>query len=255
MSEYETEQKRKQELLQGGVYHMPEMTDKEQLYQKFFADTVTLVQDMDDAALRAHIEELGNIAFEARTRLVAADSIARKRAFDKKKALKVTVPNNDDFTSDAINNINDRQKKMTKVEKEIERLVNMGVAREDAVNMYKAATINTIKKQGVAAVIADNSRIKTIVDSVVNASEEKKCPECGFQFDSKAKGIKECPECKSSVDIPKKFVNPFASKEEVTSNSGTPAKVLVMPVIEPEPLPALVKPTFVNPFAKKESHE
>ena len=235
------------------------MSPKELLFKKFFSEEKILVLDMDDAALMAHIQELQQIAFEARARLTASDDEARERSAKKKaaKGFSANVNVADDFTSNAINNINERQKKMSKQEKEIERLVSLGIDRKDAENMYKASTVNTIKKQGVQAVIDDNAVVKDIINSIVNAAEDKKCPECGFQFDTKNKGIKECPECKSSVNIPKAFNNPFAPKvvEQTQEFKDKAVEVVTQTAIE-EVIKVKeeqqVTPKFINPFAKKD---
>jgi len=210
------------------------MSPKEKLFAKFFSEEKTLISSMDDMMLRAHIEELQNIAFEARARLTASDDEARERTAKKKSSVRATVENDDkDFTSAAINNLNERSKKMSKVEKEIERLVTLGIAREDAENMYKASTVVTIKKQGVDAVLED-TRVKDIVNSIVNATNEEK----------------------------KLFVNPFTNKVEVSETVEEKEVEILNKQVESineqiekqkneEPI-VEVKKSFINPFARKD---
>lgn len=207
-----------------------EMTREEKLFAKFFSEEKILVHDMDDMALKAHIEELQEIAKEARARLTASNEEAQERSASKKKAKGFAVAlEPDDFTSNAINNIKKRGEKLTKVEKEIERLVAMGMAREDAENMYRAVTINKVQKEGGAAVVEDNKRLDVlaIVNSVMagpNPSE------------------------------PKEFKNPFVKKEEekkvVIEAEPLPTEEIILDILA-KPVVEEPKKTFVNPFAPK----
>lgn len=211
------------------------MNPKEKLFAKFFSEEKMLIKDMSDDSLKAHIEELQQIAHEARARLTASDSEARERAANKKKnkGFSTVVEVDGDFTSNAINNISDRQKKMTKIEKEIERLVGMGISREDAENMYKASTILAVKHQGAKAVVNDGA-IKDIVNSIVNATPEEK----------------------------KLFSNPFVKKEEeismvpVTIIKQDEKTITVVVNSDSDPDEGLgktvqdEKPAFINPFVK-----
>lgn len=216
------------------------MTREEKLFAKFFNDEKILVSQMDDFALKAHIEELQDIAREARARLTCSTGEDRERSAKKrqKKGISETVES-DDFTSEAINNIQKRAQKMSKTEKEIERLVSMGISRTDAENMYKATTINKVQKEGAAAVLEENKRldVQVIVNSVMNPNPP-------------AEG--------------KAFINPFATQpekpketlpESQTQPLEEPTKVeaeglvKILPVVEKEEKEE-PKPKFVNPFAK-----
>ena len=206
--------------------------------EKFFIDISsserTLVSSMDDIALRAHIEELQEIAKEVKVRLIISDDEARDRSA-KKKQKKGFIVNleADEFTSNAINNINERQRKMTKVEKEIERLVGLGIAREDAENMYKASTLITIKQVGVKVVVEDK-RIKDIVNSVVSIDNEEK----------------------------KIIVNPFTSKIMVVEGEIEEGEIKILEAkiesinievekLKNEEIRVIEKPKFINPFSPK----
>lgn len=212
------------------------MTREEKLFANFFNDEKILVSQMDDFQLRAHIEELQDIAREARARLTCSTGEDRERVAKKKakKGISETVAS-DDFTSETINNIQKRTQKMSKTDKEIERLVFMGIDRADAENMYKATTINKVAKIGATAVIEENKRldISVVVNSVMN-------PNPGSE--------------------PKAFVNPFAPVPQKESKSNPPSEAAI--VIPQEPAKSEVegltktlseseeKPKFINPFAK-----
>lgn len=114
------------------------MTPQEELFSRLFNHEINLVKDMDTLTLRAHREELAKIAFEARARLSATDEEEKQR---KKKASSAPTGfsrnlNSDDISTEAINNIKDRQKRMTKSEKIIQGLKELyeksGMSSEDA---------------------------------------------------------------------------------------------------------------------------
>lgn len=211
------------------INNNPNMSEKEKKFARWFASEKILICDMDDGNLRAHIEELQDIASEARARLTASNDEAMERGAKKKRdrGFSTSVAS-DDFTSETINNIAERQKKMSKVEKEIERLVSIGIDRKDAENMYRASTINQVQKVGTSAVLGKTGEVKDIVNSIVNPTE---------------------------VGEKKTFVNPFAPKQEpISQDIQTQAQVtaiLVEKKIEEE-IKQEEKPKFVNPFAKKD---
>jgi hypothetical protein len=96
------------------------MTAQEELFSKLFNHEKVLVKDMDILSLRAHREELAHIAFEARARLAAVDDEEKGRQ-KKAKAEKgptgfATSLNSDDKTSDAINTIKERGKRISKMD-------------------------------------------------------------------------------------------------------------------------------------------
>jgi len=118
------------------------MTPQEELFSKLFNDEKQLVKDMSDLELRAHREELSKIGFEARARLTADDDEEKVRKSKNKKSTgferSVTT---DDVSSDAINAINTRKTKLTKIEKTIDGLVKLGMSRADAEKMCSAGVI------------------------------------------------------------------------------------------------------------------
>lgn len=103
------------------------MTPQEELFSKFFSSEKILIKDMDLVSLRAHREELSQIAFEARARLSAVDDEERTRKNGSGIRGFERSINTDDITSDAINAINARSKRLDKKEKIRQNLLEMGV--------------------------------------------------------------------------------------------------------------------------------
>ncbi len=138
------------------------MTPQEKLYATLFYHETILVKDMDTLTLRAHIEELSKIAFEARARHGAADAEDKKR----KKSVGPTgferSLNIDETTLDIINTIKDRQKKLTKQEKIQAGLEKLGISSTDAAKLMSAGTIlgrlkNKTSEQSVEGVSKNSS--------------------------------------------------------------------------------------------------
>ena len=118
------------------------MTPQEELFSQLFNHEKLLVKDMEILELRAHREELSKIAFEARARLTAVDDEERGR---KKKNGEVRgferSLNTDETSTNAINTIKDRQKRMSKVEKIQAGLEKLGISTADAAKLMSAGTI------------------------------------------------------------------------------------------------------------------
>lgn len=116
------------------------MTPQEELFAKFFANEAVRVKEMDDLTLKAHREELAAIAFEARARLTAVDEEDRERT--RKGVKRQGFETEDgDITSDAINTIKERQKRMSKMEKLRKNLEEMGVESADIDKILSARNI------------------------------------------------------------------------------------------------------------------
>lgn len=125
------------------------MTPREEKFKEFFQSEVLLVKDMDTLTLRAHIQELSDIAHEARARLTAADGELRTR--DKKPGTGFEANVNvDEVTSDAINKIQKGARKLTKEDKVRASLRAAGMSEEDIDTMMSPQTILAIrnKKEG-----------------------------------------------------------------------------------------------------------
>ena len=115
------------------------MTPQEELFSQLFNHEKVLVKDMDTLTLKAHREELAKIAFEARARLTAVDDEENTR----KKTAKGDKPqgfarsvNTDETTTNAINTVKERQKRLTGKEKMLQGLIDLyvkgGMSRGEA---------------------------------------------------------------------------------------------------------------------------
>ncbi len=132
------------------------MNPQEELFAKFYNIEKVLVRDMDANTLREHREELQQIAFEAKARLVAADEESKERkAKTSNKEWLVTDARPDFDVSAAINVVKVRQARMSKADKMIAdlRKINMD---EDTI---KEMVGNIVKK-------ASDPKLKTITFNV-----------------------------------------------------------------------------------------
>ena len=183
------------------------MTPKEELFAKLFAHEKVLVKDMDVLVLRAHIEELSRIAFEARARLTAADDEEKERTKKQKAAGKPSgferSLNVDEVGSNAINAIKDRTAKLTKRDKVIAGLVAMGMTPADAEKLMSAGTILA----HVKAKAAVDGAVKTtspLVNPFKNTDEQEKLVVAAKE----AEIIEELAKIEEPVK-PKASFNPF----------------------------------------------
>jgi hypothetical protein len=136
-----------------------EMTPQEELFSQLFNHEKILVKDMEILELRAHREELAKIAFEARARLTAVDDEERGRKKSEREVRGFERSlNTDEATTNAINAIKDRQKRMTKMEKIQAGLEKLGISTSDATKLMSAgAILGRIKNKSVEAVSKQDS--------------------------------------------------------------------------------------------------
>jgi hypothetical protein len=189
------------------------MTPQEKLHAKLFYHETLLVKDMDTLTLRAHIEELSHIAFEARARHGAATAEEHKRAKGDKKAQGFQRSlNTDPTTSDAINIIKERQKKLTKAEQ----------LKKNLEQIYK--------DMGLANAAAEAEKVMSArnIAGVVKAPNSTPIP-----VEPKGPGV---------------ISNPFARKREEQQNIQAAIDSIVN---APEPSAPIEKKAPFNPFAKK----
>jgi hypothetical protein len=139
------------------------MTPQEELFSKLFNHEKLLVKDMDLLTLRAHREELAQMAYEARARLSAVDDEEKSR----KKKNGPQGPtgfqrslNIDDVTSDAINNVKERQKKLTRSES-----VRAG--------LLKIMSVEDADKAMAARNISDKVRVQNHTKPAASSTENK----------------------------------------------------------------------------------
>lgn len=202
------QQQKTQEEFDREIDASPTMTPQEKLYSKlFYNETMFVVKDMDTLTLRAHREELGEIAFNARVRYAAAkneeerrDKLANKHN-GKEPGFSRSVKT-DAVTSDVINTIKERQKRLTKAEKIKAGLIAMGVSEADADKMMSAGKIlKTLNEQKEPNKTAQEIIKGEAIQSPLSQSN-------GFVFRPKPA---EKQPAKQSEPV-KTFVSPFGKK-------------------------------------------
>ena len=167
-------------LLFSGGKELFKMTPQEELHAKLFNHEVQLVKDMDVLQLRAHREELAKIAFEARARLGATDEVLKTKEKKSPKAPGFSRSlQMDDVSSDAINSINEHQKKLTKDEKMIERMRKMGISEEyiQSTIMSNMKIHKQIQKENIIEGQKKLEASKPILTQAVNPFAVKKIGE------------------------------------------------------------------------------
>lgn len=133
-------------------YHIINGAQKVTLQEELFAELFTKhinilhpwVKDMDILEIRAYRERMSLIAMEGKAAVYAADQ-AEKEVI---KGKKITGPrgfeksvNTDESTTNAINTIKERQKRMSKAEKIQEGLEKLGISTADAAKLMSAGTM------------------------------------------------------------------------------------------------------------------
>lgn len=195
------------------IYHIShratkgsEMTPQEELFSQLFNHEKMLVKDMDILTLRAHREELAKISFEARARLTAVDDEdndrKKKSAPSGARGFERSV-NTDETTTDAINAIKNRQKKLSSKEK---MLANLAALYEKS-----GMTAAEAEKQAASAMGAGKI-LETIKDKKskdILTNQETRSPlsqDNGFV-------IQKSPESLSNTtNEVKSIFNPFEKK-------------------------------------------
>lgn len=125
-----------------GIQFEGNMTPQEEKYLKYYNSHKVSFAAMTVLERRAHREELSDIAMNARAGLSAITDIDNA---DKKTHTGVTGfsrnVNIDETSSDAINAIKDRQKRLSKKDKILSTLTDMGIPQEEAERMLSARNI------------------------------------------------------------------------------------------------------------------
>jgi len=182
------------------------MTPQEKLHAKLFYHETVLVKDMDTLTLRAHREELAQIAFEARARLTAVDAEENNRKKlargDRPTGFEKSI-NTDETTTNAINKIKERKAKMSSTEKIQAGLQALfeksGMSKEDAEKLANS--------QMSAGTIL--SKLKDKVSKDIIKEEQTRSPlsqSDGFVINKKPSELSKTDEA------PKAFFNPFEKK-------------------------------------------
>lgn len=180
-------------LLKCILYHIGDirMTPAEEKFRTFFNAELVLVSEMTDDVLREHIISLSDIAFEAKARLTAADADIRERNAKKKFNSPIKSIEIDDVTTEAINRIGERQKRLSKEEKLIENLMKLpGITREIAQRMISPATqielatpktsMQLKEDDSIPAAQAFNPAVKPFASAEIETNDNK--PKASFKF-------------------------------------------------------------------------
>jgi|SRR5579863_2485505 len=149
------------------IYHLTigkaaAMTPQEELFKELFTGALKIVAGMDALTRRAYREEMQKIAHEARVHVAAVDKIDDDEKKEKRKTAGFERSlNTDQSTTDAINTIKERQKRLTKSEKiqagleEMFKKSGMSLldAQKEAQRLMGAGTILAVKNPEKSAVV------------------------------------------------------------------------------------------------------
>lgn len=179
------------------------MTPQEELFSQLFNHEKLLVKDMDILTLRAHREELSKIAFEARARLTAVDDEdndrkKKKNVVDGKPSGFSRSVNTDETTTNAINVIKERQRKLTGKEKMLAGLI--ALYEQSGLSKAEAEAVAT-KAMGARTIL---ERVKDKASQDIIKGEIIPGPSGVESFT-----MKKPEEIKEN----KPMFNPFAKKE------------------------------------------
>jgi hypothetical protein len=155
------------------------MTEREQLFARFFTEETKLVSEMSIEEIGRRIEDLELIAFEARAKVQAADKIKKERVAKLSESEREKLISSPELAvSDAISAIDKRKKRLSAADKLLDNLLKLGLSREEALQQMGA-----IKVTEEAQVIANNTDklIATVNPLSANNGniEEETCPTCG----------------------------------------------------------------------------
>jgi hypothetical protein len=118
------------------------MTDNEDKFARFFNSETVLIASMTEAERIDHIQELEEIAFEAKARLHAAKTYDRVQKGKKFAGgdYTITPVTPDQTTSDTINRVKLRTSRMTKLDKTRQGLEKLGLDDKTIDAMISAMT-------------------------------------------------------------------------------------------------------------------
>src|SRR3970040_390876 len=123
-----------------------DMTPNEELFATYYNRGKILVKDMDDTSLREHREQLRQIATEAKAQLLASDDEIRERQARKGPKQWLVTTDTSQSVSDAINVVEKRRARMTKMDKLRQQLVDIGMDVEP-IGEPKPNPFSKFKKQ------------------------------------------------------------------------------------------------------------
>lgn len=140
------------------------MTPQEELYTKFYNAEALLVEDMSDIELQARREELQNLAIEVRARLTKTINKQDERGRARRPKGFESSINVDETTTEALNAIENRNTRMSKLDKVAKTLREMGVDEAEVQRMLSARNIRDTKaKETSKPLISTPFEVKPIV--------------------------------------------------------------------------------------------
>jgi Cft2 family RNA processing exonuclease len=166
------------------------MTEQEQLYAEFYNKGKVLVVDMDMTALREHREKLAQIAFEAKATLAAADDELRERsAKSKKKEWLITPTEQNQSTTDAINAVQVRKKRMSQIDKMRLQLEKAGIDAETIKvmlsNLERKATEDNLKTVTFTKTVTEPAAVQVMKKKEENGAAAPAFNPASLSFKSK----------------------------------------------------------------------
>jgi len=153
------------------------MTEREQLFARFFTEEVKLVTEMSIEEIGRRIEELEQIAFEARVKVQAADKVKKERVAKLSESEREKLISSPELTvSDAINAIDKRKKRLSAADKLLDNLLKLGLSREEALQQMGAIKVtessqviaNNVTNSNAEPLAANNGNIELVVCSSCN---------------------------------------------------------------------------------------
>lgn len=114
-----------------------EMTEQEALFAKFFSEEKTLIALMTPEERIDHIQQLEEIAFEAKARLTAGKEYEREENAKSRAKGKwtITETNPDQTVTDTINKVKLRKDRMTKLDRQSAKLAALGFSQAEVEEM------------------------------------------------------------------------------------------------------------------------
>jgi hypothetical protein len=154
-----------------GVYlNMPAKDRGEELFKQFFNHENTLVSAMSFEELEKHIEELEDIAYEARVRLQAASGNRKNRVFQMSEEERDKLISQPDFTSSEKSKLDlPKRERRTKADRFLENIANLGL--DEATTKALLANVKVDDKPAPKLVDKWKSKEETVVPTSNNTQE------------------------------------------------------------------------------------
>lgn len=159
------------------------MTEKEELFAKFFSTAYNKGRDVDSMSfpeLDAWIRELERITFEAKASLQGATQAKREREANLKQSERDKIRNSDSTfdSTNAINAVNKRKDRMSKVDKLEATYRSLGMDEATIKDLLSKVKVDE-EKQAVTTKLhlipaAEKPKPATLIDKIVDSILEAK---------------------------------------------------------------------------------